>query len=296
MTADPFAGAGVTALGLAAARSVETSRTDRLIDDPLARDLFEAAGSDLAMRVEWPVDTVGMTDSEALHLHGSRYIGLRARVYDDALHAAAESGCRQAVLLGAGLDTRSHRLGLPADLILFELDAEALLAFKEETLAACGAVPRCKTVHVGSDLAGDWPARLRAAGFRRDLPTAWIAEGVMPYLEQSAQHSLIATIAVESGFGSTLAFDHVTGGDVRGLSQQSGIDMESLLVGAGRVEALAADLAARSWEVETHSVEALAERYGRDLSDPFGLSGSGPPWLQTAFVQARSSTGTSTEL
>lgn len=275
---DPFAGAGVTALGLAAARAVESGRADRLIEDPYARSLYEAAGTDLGMRLEWPTAEDAVTEAEALHLHGSRYIGLRTRFYDDVL---AGAGTRQAVLLGAGLDTRVHRLALPAGLTVFELDRPELLAFK------AGVLPAGRSVQVGGDLGGDWVAALRAAGFRADVPTTWIGEGVMPYLDAAAQEGLIAAVDACSANGSALAFDQVVSGDVGGLSRRSGIDMTSLLSGTGGVDALAAALGERGWTVATAAAEEVAGRYGRDLDDPFGRAGADPPWLRTVFVTAR---------
>lgn len=279
----------MTALGLAAARSVESGRPDRLIDDPYARMLFEAAGSRLPMRVEWPDDLSAVTPAEALHLHGSRYIGIRTRFCDDALQAAAGGQVRQAVLLGAGLDTRPQRLELPAALKLYELDATDVLAFKCETLAANGISARCQVAHVGADLAGDWSSALLQAGFSPERPTAWIAEGLMPYLDSEAQARLIKGIESASAPGSTLAFDQVTGGDIRGLSQRSGINMESLLATTDGVETLVDLLAGLRWSTQEQSAEALADGYGRDLSDPFASSegsNASPPWLNTVFVQA----------
>lgn len=46
-------------------------------------------------------------------------------------------------MLGAGLDTRAFRLGLPPDVTLFELDLPGLFAFEEPVLDAAGAVPTC---------------------------------------------------------------------------------------------------------------------------------------------------------
>jgi hypothetical protein len=49
------------------------------------------------------------------------------------------------------------------------------------------------------------------------------------------------------------------------------------------------------WTVGEEAVPAVAERYGRDLSDPFdttagapaaATAGATPPWLSTAFVTA----------
>jgi len=277
---DPFAGAGVTALGLAAARAVESGRADRLVEDPYARGLYEAAGTDLGMRLEWPADTAGLTDAEALHLHGSRYIGVRTRFYDDVLAAAATP---QAVLLGAGLDTRADRLA-PPDLTVYEVDRPDLLAFKNANLP-----PGRRVVSVGADLGGDWPALLAAAGLRADTPTTWIAEGVMPYLDAPAQERLIGAVADGAPAGSVFAFDQVDGGDAGELSRRSGIDMESLLAGTGGTEALAGHLAGHGWRVESAGADEVAARYGRDLADPFGRSGDEPPWLRTRFVRAERS-------
>jgi methyltransferase (TIGR00027 family) len=43
---------------------------------------------------------------------------------------ACVSGCRQVVLVAAGLDTRAFRLSWPAGVSLFEMDLPAVLAFK----------------------------------------------------------------------------------------------------------------------------------------------------------------------
>jgi len=282
--ADPFAGAGVTALGLAAARSVETGRPDRLIEDPFARALYEAAGRDLGMCLEWPGDLGSVSDAEALHLHGSRYIGLRTRFYDEVLTRAVDAGVRQVVLLGAGLDTRSRRLGLPASLTLFEVDRPEVLGFKEEVLAS--SPPTCALRGVGADLAGDWCRALDAAGLRGGEPTAWIAEGLMPYLDAASQVALLEAIDRRAPAGSSLAFDQVAGGDVGELSRRAGIDMEGLLAHTGGTDGLAGELRERGWTAEVEAAEAVAGRHGRDLADPFARAGDEPPWLQTHFVRA----------
>jgi methyltransferase (TIGR00027 family) len=280
-SSDPFAGAGVTALGLAAARAVESTRTDRLIDDPYARALFDAAGSGLPMRTTWPAEGEHVTDTEALHLHGSRYIGMRTRFYDDALVSAAAAGTRQAVLFGAGLDTRALRLRLPPGFAVFELDRAEVLEFKRRVVGSGGVTP------VGADLSVDWAERLRDAGFGGDPPTAWLAEGLLPYLDAGAQAGLIDAVDALSAAGSTLAFDQVVGGDVEDLSRRSGIDMDSLLADTSYT-GLAEGLAEHGWDVTTTAAEELGRRYRRDLVNPFGVDdGTAPPWLMTEFVEAR---------
>lgn len=295
MTGDVTSGPGVTALGLAAARSVDSSRSDRLIEDRFARSLYEAAGAELGMLLEWPAETSSVTDTQALHLHGSRYIGLRTRFYDDVISAAVAAGAEQVILLGAGLDTRAFRLSLPSALQLFELDQANVLNFKESALDRQQALPQCKRTTVEIDLREDWPAALNAKGFDRRATTAWVAEGLLPYLPPDAQIALLSNVQELSAPLSVIAFDRIVGdiadrGRLRNLSTRSGIDMESLLA-RGEAQDLRGFLVALSWKVAEESVSTLAERYGRDLSDPFPSGSESqteaePPWLDTMFLTA----------
>lgn len=290
----PFDGAGVTALGLAAARSVETGRDDRLIDDPYARALFEAASVDLPMRVDWPRGGEAVSDAEMLHLHGSRYIGLRTRVYDDRVIAAVRDGIRQVVLLGAGLDTRAYRLDLPHDTVIFELDRPALLAWKRAALGGIGAIGAargCSLIDLGIDLSQPWEQSLHRAGFDAAKPCLILAEGLLAYLEPEGRTEFLQRATGVAAAGSRLSLDHLAGdpradGSLAELSRRSGLPMDTLLATAGG-ERPAATLAAYGWDVREEGVEEIAVRYGRDLGDPFGrTAGSSPPWLGTSFVHA----------
>lgn len=60
---------------------------------------------------------------------------IRTRFFDDYLLAACAAGCRQVVLLAAGLDTRAYRLDWPPATHLFEVDLPCVLLFKEHLLA-----------------------------------------------------------------------------------------------------------------------------------------------------------------
>jgi methyltransferase (TIGR00027 family) len=233
-----------------------------------------------------------VSDTEKLHLHGSRYIGLRTRYYDDALSEAAGAGTRQTVLLGAGLDTRALRLDLPSDLVLFELDQAGVLDYK---LAVLAATPRCRRELVGVDLREDWPAALAAHGHDPARATAWIAEGLLAYLPPDAQAALLARIDELSAAGSRLALDRIVGdpaqdGRLQALAERSGIRMDRLMAG-GPEQDIAGALRERGWAVEEEPVAAVAERYGRDLADPFAgpaaAPAAEPPWLDTVFLAAR---------
>ena len=288
---DEASGPGLTALGLAAARTVETGRADRLIDDPLARTLYLSAAVDLPMRLDWPAPQETLTPPEALHLHGSRYIGLRTRVYDDFLLEHAHAGCPQAVLLGAGLDTRAFRLPLPPSTRLLEVDQPAVLGYKRRVLAGQHVRPTCRHAMLGADLrAPGWPSTL--SDLDPEAPTVWIAEGLLAYLTPSEQLDLLDAITGLSTPGSRLAFDRLLGNpqaDSRAaaLTERSGLDMQSMLAGGEPPELLAA-LEERGWEATVSPVADQAARYSRDLSDPFaeGDPAAQPPWLDTEFVFA----------
>src|SRR5207302_9273240 len=103
---------------------------------------------------------------------------------------ASEAGSRQAVSLGAGLDSRAWRLPWKDGVTVYELDQPRVLEFKSSTLAEHGAQPACNRVAVPVDLRQDWPAALRQAGFDASAPSAWSAEGLMPYLPAAAQELL----------------------------------------------------------------------------------------------------------
>ncbi len=115
------------------------------------------------------------------------------------------------------------------------------------------------------------------------LPTAWIAEGLLPYLGVAAQADLLRHVDALSAGGSTIALDRIVG-DAReraaGLSERSGIDMEGLFAGGQSDPALIL-----GWDAREEPAEAVAARYGRSLADPFGRSAE-PPWLETVFMTA----------
>jgi len=185
-----------SAYWIAAARARESTRPDRLFDDPwaerLAGDLGRAA----------------MAASERATGGENQFLPVRTRFVDDALLAAlADPGTTQVVMLGAGLDTRPYRLPVPAGVDWYELDRPEPLAHKASVLAAAGARPGCRRHDVAADLTGDWLAPLRAAGLAADRRTAWVAEGLLFYLAGPDVAKLLATAASAAAPGSTLIAD-----------------------------------------------------------------------------------------
>jgi methyltransferase (TIGR00027 family) len=198
---------GATALGVAAARAAETARPDPLIRDEFAYLLTASAGpvwAQMASGVEW---LSGDEHARRLHEMARDYQAVRTHYFDGYFNAAVRIGIRQVVVLAAGLDSRAYRLNWPAGTTVFEIDQPKVLGYKTSTLDAHGAVPKARRVPVAVDLRDDWPAALIAAGFDPAQPTAWLAEGLLPYLPGDAQDRLFDLVTAHSAAGSQLAVE-----------------------------------------------------------------------------------------
>jgi methyltransferase (TIGR00027 family) len=140
-------------------------------------------------------------------------MAVRTRFFDDYFTSATAAGMRQAVILASGLDTRAYRLAWPAGTVVYEIDQPRVIEFKTSTLADLGATPTAELRTIAIDLRDDWPAALRAGGFDVDQPTAWSAEGLLPYLPSEAQDRLFDNITALSAPGSQLATEHISDPD-----------------------------------------------------------------------------------
>lgn len=262
---------GTTALFVAALRAQETLRVDRLIDDQYAARFLAAAG---ASGVSAPGDVtkfVGLMADQ---------VALRTRFLDDALLAAAAGGCRQVVLVAAGMDSRAFRLPWPAGVELFELDQPDVLRFKDEVLA--GTEPRCSRRPIGVDLRDDWAKPLRAAGFRVDRPTAWLTEGLLYALTTQAATGLLDTIGSLSGTGSMIAFDHLQMCDAL---RQALVAADPGLVDLwlGGPDDPEAWLRLNHWRPRADEMAELGRRHGRVVPPAYDpAAGGAHSWLVTA--------------
>src|SRR6185437_12618415 len=125
-----------TALWAAAFRARENERPDALFRDPLAARLAGPRGFMIANTLS--------TES-----HGVSWI-TRTFLFDLLISAEIARGIDVVINLGAGLDTRPYRMRLPRSLLWVEVDAPAILAYKEGLLAE--EQPRCMIERVGLDL------------------------------------------------------------------------------------------------------------------------------------------------
>lgn len=199
---------GATALGVAAARAAETGGPDPLIRDDFAVKLVSAAGAAWARLADPDLNWLdGDEQGQRAHRLGIDYQAVRTHFFDGYFSEAVGAGLRQVVILAAGLDSRAYRLDWPAGTTVYEVDQPKVLEYKTGILESHGAVPSATRRTVAVDLRDDWPAVLTAAGFDRSQPTAWLAEGLLPYLPSDAQDRLFEKFTALSVPGSRVAIE-----------------------------------------------------------------------------------------
>ncbi|MGW2256278.1 class I SAM-dependent methyltransferase [Streptomyces sp. NPDC001780] len=262
-------GVGLTALLVAAARAIETHRGDSLARDVYAEHFVRAAPASAG----WPVRLQEAPDGDANPLWGrfARYFGLRTRVLDDFLLRSVRTGVRQVALLGAGLDARAFRLDWPPGCVVFEIDREGVLGFKQEVLDGLSATPRATRLPIPVDLRADWDGALADAGFDPAAPSVWLAEGLLFYLPNAVETSLIDTVHRLSAEGSALAFEVKLEKDLlayrdsplyTSTNQQIGIDLLTLFDGESRPDSVG-DLMGKGWDTSVHTPFDFTRRHGR---------------------------------
>jgi methyltransferase (TIGR00027 family) len=199
---------GATALGVAASRAVETAGPDPLIRDDFAQILVSSAGPAWARLTDPELAWLdGDEHGQRVHRLGIAYQAVRTHFFDEYFADAVGAGIRQVVILAAGLDSRAYRLSWPAGTAVYEIDQPKVLEYKTGILESHGAVPTADRRPVPVDLRHDWPAALTAAGFDRTQPTAWLAEGLLPYLPSDAQDRLFEMFTALSAPGSRVAVE-----------------------------------------------------------------------------------------
>jgi N-methyltransferase len=257
-----------TALGNAIARATETQRTDRLFSDHLAQHFVTAAGPAIPFlpTQQHPPQSQNTPHSDLMAMI-SDVIVIKTRFFDEYFHQACTAGCRQVVVLAAGLDTRAFRLNWPAGLRLFEVDLPDMQEFKEQVLINHAARPTCERIVVHADLREDWPTALRNAGFDIGHPTAWLAEGILGGLTAADCDRLLDEVNQLSGPSSWFALDHTHDGSVatprlQPLLEGTGISLDEMIKG-GPAEPADRWLVRHGWLPTTYDVVKQAATYQR---------------------------------
>jgi methyltransferase (TIGR00027 family) len=266
-------GVAATSLVTAASRAQESSRPDALFVDPWADLLAGPEGREFLERHE-----------DVLTAPTPIFV-VRHRFFDDFLVGAAARGLRQLVLVAAGLDTRAYRLAWPPGTSLYELDHPQVLAYKQESLDRAGAAPACTRMPVPADLKEDWPALLRAAGFRPEEPCAWLAEGLLYYLPEAAVRTLLAAMASLSAPGSVLGTDTMSAAMLASEERRAWVQLYAesgapFVFGTDDPEVFVSSC---GWKPVVRSGRDLGSDYGRPFPEP-PPPGPPPSTIITATV------------
>ena len=210
-----------TAETVALQRAFESARPpgQRLFSDPYAVAFLRPALRVLAAAARVPLlrgPAVGLYDAVAGP--GPRPSAVaRTRAIDDEV-ADAMASCGQCVLLGAGFDTRAHRLPALAGCAVLEVDHPATQAAKRAVVDRL-ELRRGRLTYVPVDFeVDDLASALRGAGFDSAVPAVFVWEGVTNYLTRAAVAATLDTVHDLAAAGSRLVLTYV---DRRALVEPS---------------------------------------------------------------------------
>jgi methyltransferase (TIGR00027 family) len=275
LPAPELSGVATTSLGVAAMRAQEHRRQDRLFADPYAQHFLDASGDGI------PAAGTRTAATPELFTLMADQVAVRTRFLDDVLIGAARAGTTQVVLLACGMDARAFRLDWPSSTALFEVDFADTLAYRAAVLASHGSTAGCRRAEVATDLRGDWPAALCAAGFDPGLPTAWLMEGILYALTSDTAGLLLERVTAHSAPGSTLALDHQEDSALlRGARAALSEELVDIWHG-GPSQDLDSWLGHHGWQPEVHALEEVTAEFGRPVPPPFDprRPDSGRSWL-----------------
>jgi len=203
-----------TATVVALWRAEESSRaaTTRLFDDRLASAF-------LGGRLRWAfrlsrLPVIGSRLPWALvdgHWSGSRgTVVARTRYIDDLLGAALRGGVEQVVIFGAGFDCRAYRIPRIDRTRVFEIDHPTTQSRKQDVLRRrLGALPAHVAMVAIDFNTHTLDAVLPEAGYRRNVRTFFVCEGVTHYLSADAVDTLFRYVARNAVAGSQMVFTYI---------------------------------------------------------------------------------------
>ncbi len=145
-------------------------------------------------------------------------VNARTKHTDATLEQMATKGLRQVVALGAGFDTRAYRYAdkMP-NIRFFEMDLPATITHKEKMAkTVLDKIPASLTyVAIDFNTQTIYDA-LKEAGYREDLVTLFIWEGVTMYISEEAVAATLKFVADHSAPTSAIVFDYISADIPRG--------------------------------------------------------------------------------
>ena len=181
-----------TAQGVAKQRLIETiaGADKRVINDPYADSFVIGSGF-----IKLMGHKLNAWLSEKLAPGFHEHLISRTKFIDELIEKSAVNGTEQYVILGAGYDSRAHRLELPSSLKIFEVDQPEVSDNKLAKLPK--ELPNSDNVtYVNIDFSyQSLTEQLIDAGFDQKKSTIFTLEGVSQYITKEAVSSTIKELA-----------------------------------------------------------------------------------------------------
>jgi methyltransferase (TIGR00027 family) len=215
---------GRTALGAAVCRLIEQYQPEetRLFNDPIVKGLVGAPIRVMMQFAGLRNFTVRQTDGIAEGIFGAQIC--RTRYIDEAIQAALKQGIAQAVILGAGLDTRPYRLPGMQEVQVFEVDLPSVQEDKRKKIRNfLGKLPDHVTfIPIDFD-AQSLEQVFAGSSFNPSKRVIFIWEGVTQYITEEAVRQTLAFVS-KSAPGSLIVFTYVLKSIVERRSNIPGAD------------------------------------------------------------------------
>ena len=181
-----------TAQGVAKQRLIESlAKPDRrIIYDPYAKNFVLGANIIKLMGHRLSI-WLGNKIIPGMHEH----LISRTRYIDDLIEKSAFANIEQYVILGAGYDSRAHRLKLPSKLKIFEVDQSEVQELKRLRLP--DNMPNRESItYVGMDFNHQsLKEELINVGFDQNKSTIFTLEGVSQYISREALDATLKEVA-----------------------------------------------------------------------------------------------------
>jgi methyltransferase (TIGR00027 family) len=251
-----------------------------ILDDPFAMKILR----------EDEKDVLQFANAHPLASIGRLITAARSRIAEDALSKAVESGVRQVVILGAGLDTFALRNPQAARQIrIYEVDYPATQAGKRHRLAEAQIALPPALIFVPVDFErDDLGEKLATAGFQPNSPAFFTWLGVVPYLTQDAIGRTLDYIS--SIQNSEVVFDYMeppeaSSEELRQLETQRAEQLKKMgerSLSRFEPTGMAAILRSHGFpEIEDIHFQQIASRFGR------AVQGLAPGHLGAHVVHAK---------
>jgi methyltransferase (TIGR00027 family) len=192
-----------TAQGVAKQRLIETlAKPDkRVISDPYA-SLFVLGKTFLHIVGHRVGVWITKVFSPGFHEH----LIARTRFIDDLIEKSAKEGVEQYVILGAGYDCRAHRLNLPSNMKVFEVDQLEVQSVKRSKLPS-DIENASNITYIGMDFnRQSISEQLIEAGFDSSKSSIFTLEGVSQYIPKDSLHSTLNEITKITKGSKTIFF------------------------------------------------------------------------------------------